>query len=791
MFKNILFGKFFPEIVKAWSPHSAAETVYGVSDENKVYTLQKHKWVLECESTKKESLVLNVVFPRYQKTGRVLKNFVLFIRPDCIEQHDLENGSVNEIPIICLNADSFVRTNKFGDIAVCTLVDREWMVYLYSFEFGSGEVKRQIFHKEWDQETVLDISLDKMGPNRVLTVVLEGQVQVYYGMTKSRYEWDLVLKIDLPELLDNLNEITARVKWITYDKLALTINELIYIIPSVQLQNQLPSPLPVMGVGDMLETIALPLIDIHPYIFTLFAEENQFEKLEGLIFHLYTELLASEAPEISIPRVPLEFYLSEHKRSISYNGLFDSDEAEQRSFHPDQIPFILRRLKLQKIVELTKSEQKRLIVVLEAYSEIYSMKDTLDSFAKRFVFFALLHFSQSNDPLPARILVWGQHSDSQQHIVNLLFKEKTWKKFSDFGFGFWLKDPELLKICIEDIARLSYQSKTDRDPTECSLFYLAMKKKNILLGLWRTVTSHSDKAKMLKFLSKDFTQEENRVAACKNAFVLLGKQRFTYAAAFFILAGRLRDACGVCFRNLNDFQLAIVLCRLEGDLNTLNSFVTDFTKSSTESALCAVLYQLIEEDEMSIKALLNEESRLGLLVYDHLKSKFIKTPFNKEMYQLPEEARQRILNKRINQLIDKKCSGIALASLKYYPHKESHKTDLVKKTELLDQFCRSAVNSIRDSKCNDTHVCGSKYISKYLGFTSSEIDSRFEQICLLRNKLVVFTQILQTKPLGDHAIAHILVDMLKHKTKLLMSEFLSTLRSPSTDLSQLIVTMTQ
>ena len=48
--------------------------------------------------------------------------------------------------------------------------------------------------------------------------------------------------------------------------------------------------------------------------------------------------------------------------------------------------------------------------------------------------------------------------------------------------------------------------------------------------------------------------------------MLLGKQRFEEAAAFFLLADKLWDAVEVCVSNLNDFQLAFVVIRLyEGD----------------------------------------------------------------------------------------------------------------------------------------------------------------------------------------------------------------------------------
>lgn len=51
--------------------------------------------------------------------------------------------------------------------------------------------------------------------------------------------------------------------------------------------------------------------------------------------------------------------------------------------------------------------------------------------------------------------------------------------------------------------------------------------------------------KMTAFFSHNFTEDRWRKAALKNAFALLGKQRFEQSAAFFLLAGSLKDAIEV------------------------------------------------------------------------------------------------------------------------------------------------------------------------------------------------------------------------------------------------------
>ena len=71
---------------------------------------------------------------------------------------------------------------------------------------------------------------------------------------------------------------------------------------------------------------------------------------------------------------------------------------------------------------------------------------------------------------------------------------------------------------------------------------------------------------MIDFFSNDFKEDRWRKAALKNAFALLGKQRFEHAAAFFLLGGAIKDAVDIIMTKLQDVQLALTVVRLyEGD----------------------------------------------------------------------------------------------------------------------------------------------------------------------------------------------------------------------------------
>ncbi|KAK6643958.1 hypothetical protein RUM43_000223 [Polyplax serrata] len=164
-------------------------------------------------------------------------------------------------------------------------------------------------------------------------------------------------------------------------------------------------------------------------------------------------------------------------------------------------------------------------------------------------------------------LVWAFHSESEEELLHLIPSyakgSPKWSVLKELGVGWWLRSNTLLKTCIEKVAKASYLVK--EDPLDAAIFYLAMKKKSLVWGLFRSKRDQ----RMTDFLSNNFKEDRWRKAALKNAFALLGKQRFEHAAAFFLLAGALKDAIEVCLNKLEDFQLAMVIIRLyDGELDS-------------------------------------------------------------------------------------------------------------------------------------------------------------------------------------------------------------------------------
>lgn len=202
--------------------------------------------------------------------------------------------------------------------------------------------------------------------------------------------------------------------------------------------------------------------------------------------------------------------------------------------------------------------------------------DSLDDCGLRFLL-AMKHFSYLLRCLPlvqrtqfqkqgvgTANIVWAFHSESEEELLNLIPSYSKgnikWSTLKELGVGWWLRNQTLLRTCVEKLAKAAFQAK--QDPLDAAIYYIAMKKKSVVWGLFRNKRDE----KMTQFFQNNFAEDRWRKAALKNAFALLGKQRFEHAVAFFLLAGSLNDALEVCMNKLDDLQLAMIITRLyEGE----------------------------------------------------------------------------------------------------------------------------------------------------------------------------------------------------------------------------------
>ncbi|GMR60970.1 hypothetical protein PMAYCL1PPCAC_31165, partial [Pristionchus mayeri] len=188
-------------------------------------------------------------------------------------------------------------------------------------------------------------------------------------------------------------------------------------------------------------------------------------------------------------------------------------------------------------------------------------------------------------------VIWATHSDTENELLNAVPAMQkpnfSWDDLRGIGAAWWLKNQASLRICVEKLAKSAFQSK--QDPMDAALYYLALRKKNVLTHLFKS----SSNQMMMDFFMQDFSTEHWKKAAQKNAFVLMSKQRFAHAAAFFLLAGSLKDALQTILAKLNDIQLAMVVLRLyETDTEAMNQHMREM--------LCReILDQSVEQFEES------------------------------------------------------------------------------------------------------------------------------------------------------------------------------------------------
>nr|DBA31766.1 TPA: hypothetical protein GDO54_007546 [Pyxicephalus adspersus] len=246
----------------------------------------------------------------------------------------------------------------------------------------------------------------------------------------------------------------------------------------------------------------------------------------------------------------------------------------------------LTRLEQMFLVALADTVATTSTELGESRDNNYSGGDNLDECGLRYLLAMRLHtcLLTSLPPLYRIQLLhqglstchfaWAFHSEAEEELINMIPAiqkcDPQWSELRAMGIGWWVRNINTLRRCIEKVAKAAFQR--NNEPLDAAIFYLAMKKKAVLWGLFRS--QHDEK--MTQFFSHNFKEDRWRKAALKNAFSLLGKQRFEQSAAFFLLAGSLKDAIEVCLEKMEDIQLAMVIARL---------YESEFDISSTYESL--------------------------------------------------------------------------------------------------------------------------------------------------------------------------------------------------------------
>jgi hypothetical protein len=159
---------------------------------------------------------------------------------------------------------------------------------------------------------------------------------------------------------------------------------------------------------------------------------------------------------------------------------------------------------------------------------------SLDENGARFLLFfrqEVLRRGRSSDvQVSWRDVNWAFHSNSQDILSDFVTRQYhgtlLWGNARESAMFSWLADERSVREQFEKVARNEYSNGDNKDPVNCSLFFLALKQKNVLRNLWRMAAWHPEQLPTLKLLSNDFDEPRWRKAAQKNAYALLSRRRF-------------------------------------------------------------------------------------------------------------------------------------------------------------------------------------------------------------------------------------------------------------------------
>ncbi|XP_062860822.1 dmX-like protein 2 isoform X2 [Trichomycterus rosablanca] len=342
-----------------------------------------------------------------------------------------------------------------------------------------------------------------------------------------------------------------------------------------------------------LPLYALLSADLDTSFKSKFAEEGKIQEREAerSSEDQYAELF--QDPAASTDDFASFAWADKAEKKEKRTRVIDLSQYAPTYFGPEHARVLSSHLMHSSLPGLTRLEQMFLVALADtvattsaevggATNKKYTGGDALDECGLRYLLAMRLHtcLLTSLPPLYRLQLLhqgvstchfaWAFHSEAEEEMLNMIPAmqrgDPQWSELRAVGVGWWIRNINTLRRMVEKVAKAAFQR--NNDPLDAALFYLAMKKKAVLWGLFRS--QHDEK--MTQFFSHNFSEDRWRKAALKNAFSLLGKQRFEQSAAFFLLAGSLKDAIEVCLEKMEDIQLAMIVARL---------YESDFESSST------------------------------------------------------------------------------------------------------------------------------------------------------------------------------------------------------------------
>lgn len=365
-------------------------------------------------------------------------------------------------------------------------------------------------------------------------------------------------------------------------------------------------------ISDLVRILNGPLPIYHPQFLIQALLQNEVKLVEEILVRLLQVLRTDGELRwdlgVDFMNAVYQNDFARKQRRLSFNADTELDVFSE--FNASVLEILVEKLTKVSLPLLTRHQQTTLINVVNIVNGLAKYEKSLDENGLKFLLgFELFQSSSRQSSLTMRDTSWALHSDQKEMIFgivdNFYNHRLSWETVRKVGLAYWL-DRHKLTTLVETIARNEFGDT--RDPSgRVSVLYLAIKKKQVLIGLWRTIF-HPEKDKVLKFLSNNFAEARWRSAALKNAFVLLGKHRYMDAAYFFLLAGQVKDCCITLCNKVDDVELALVVAKVNSDKDTvlhiIENFIIPRALLKGDRWMTSWVFWEMKQKEISIQALI-------------------------------------------------------------------------------------------------------------------------------------------------------------------------------------------
>lgn len=400
-------------------------------------------------------------------------------------------------------------------------------------------------------------------------------------------------------------------------------------------------------ISHLVKILNGPLPVYHPQFLIQALFMNQTKLVQDVIVTLFKALRKDEAIKWDLNiNMEKEILSTKDNNGLAYSSMHQNTLGDVfENFTPTLLDLLIEKLTKTSLPLLTRHQQITLILVITILKKLYENNSMDENGARFLIGFKLFQSNLKQLKLTMRDINWALHSDNRELIYGYIedqFQHRiTWDIAKKVGIVYWINEREKLVQIVEKCARNDFS--TNRDPSGLiTLFFLSIRKKQILLGLWKT-TTHPEKQKMLKFLNNDFSQPRWKSAALKNAFVLLGKHRYLDAACFFLLADKPKDCCITLANKIEDIELSLLIAKVydnssESLVNIIENNVLPTTLKEGNRWITSWIFWELNLKQLSMQALIKSP----ISIVNANKDKFSEDFYNNHLKNLILDSSSRL-----------------------------------------------------------------------------------------------------------------------------------------------------